>query len=436
MYRCETGFGRRHHLDDAGYGTRTHASGSRASRFLTIGMIGLLAAWAGTASIYILFRDDALKLIVEQQVATTRSYQAQVGQLQSEIERLRSLKLVEQERVDRALADLMRRQSVIETRQSALSAIGESRAVVRQGSSEITGALREPELPSPASERSPKPTPLSDTILIAPPSERVARLESRPLPPLVARNEIRRSIPAIEDQIDDLARALSRMEIEQSQALNEIEEAYDERQRRIRKVFADLGVSPGKPTTRPANAIRSAAATGGPFLPWTRPAEDPFAKQLHRIRTAALAVKALEQDIASVPIRRPTLGPADVTSGFGVRLDPFVRQLALHTGVDFRADPGDPVLATAAGRVVQAERNGGYGLMVEVEHANGLTTRYAHLSAIEVAAGSVIPAGMIVGRAGSTGRSTGPHIHYEVRANGEPIDPQRFLRAGLRLTED
>ncbi|MCC6948777.1 MAG: peptidoglycan DD-metalloendopeptidase family protein [Bradyrhizobiaceae bacterium] len=435
MYRRDTGFGRQH-PHEARHHHRPHASGTRASRILTIGIIGALAAWGGAASLYILFRDDALKLIIEQQVGITRSYQAQASQLQAEIERLRSLKLIDQERVDRALADLVRRQAVIATRQSALSAIGGSKAAVREGSPEITGSLREPQSPSLAKERAPKPTPLSDTILIAAPSERVAQLESRPLPPVSTPHEARRSAPVIENQIAGLARELSLLEIEQSQALNQIEEAYDERERRIRKVFADLGVAPGKPAPRSAEAVRSAAATGGPFLPWTRPAEDPFAMQLHRIRTAALAVEALERDIASVPVRRPTRGPADVTSGFGVRLDPFVRQLAMHTGVDFRAEPGDPVRATAAGKVVQAERNGGYGLMVEVEHANGLTTRYAHLSAIEVAAGSVIPAGAIVGRAGSTGRSTGPHVHYEVRANGEAVDPQRFLRAGLRLTDD
>ena len=105
----------------------------------------------------------------------------------------------------------------------------------------------------------------------------------------------------------------------------------------------------------------------------------------------------------------------------------------MHTGIDFRGEPGDPVYATAAGRVTQAERNGGYGLMVEIDHGNGLVTRYAHLSAISVANGASVAPGDLIGRIGSSGRSTGPHLHYEVRIQGEAADPQRFLRAGLRL---
>jgi murein DD-endopeptidase MepM/ murein hydrolase activator NlpD len=137
--------------------------------------------------------------------------------------------------------------------------------------------------------------------------------------------------------------------------------------------------------------------------------------------------------MARVPVIRPTSGPTDVTSPFGVRMDPFVRQLAMHTGVDFRGETGDPVRAAAAGRVVQAERSGGYGLMVEVDHGNGIATRYAHLSNLAVSEGAQVEVGSLVGRIGSTGRSTGPHLHYEVRINGEAVDPQRFLRAGLRL---
>ena len=208
--------------------------------------------------------------------------------------------------------------------------------------------------------------------------------------------------------------------------LNEIEERYDGREQRIRRVFAELGLNSSR-------AAREAAATGGPFLPWTRPAEDLFGRQLHRIRLSARAVELLQREIARVPVSRPTSGPTDVTSPFGVRMDPFVRQLAMHTGVDFRGEPGDPVRAAAAGKVIQAERNGGYGLMVEVDHGNGIVTRYAHLSAVSVSEGATVDVGAVIGRIGSTGRSTGPHLHYEVRVNGEAVDPQRYLRAGLRL---
>ena len=105
----------------------------------------------------------------------------------------------------------------------------------------------------------------------------------------------------------------------------------------------------------------------------------------------------------------------------------------MHSGIDFRGATGEPVFAAASGRIVHAGPLGGYGLLVEVDHGNGLSSRYAHLSRIEVREGDLVGVGQRVGRIGSTGRSTGPHLHYETRINGEAVDPMRFLRAGLRL---
>jgi murein DD-endopeptidase MepM/ murein hydrolase activator NlpD len=375
------------------------------------------------ATLYVLFRDDALKLLVQRQVAATRAYETQALQLQNEIDRLRSLKLIDQERVDRAVAELVRRQSALEARSAALSALAASQT---HAGAEPSGSTptRAPSVHTP-----PAPTPLSDTILFAPPTQRSARLESRALPPIARGAAVTEASSATDVRVASIARDLEQMEIAQSRALNAMEEQIDDRRRQMRRVFADLDLLP---LARPGRAL-SPPASGGPFLPWTRPPDDPFARQVYRIRASEREIESLEQTIVSVPVRRPMTGGIEVTSPFGVRMDPFLRQLALHTGVDFRGEPGEPVRAAAAGRVVQAERNGGYGLMAEVDHGNGIVTRYAHLSALAVAAGSVVKAGAMIGRVGSTGRSTGPHLHYEVRIEGEPVDPQKFLRAGLRL---
>ena len=101
--------------------------------------------------------------------------------------------------------------------------------------------------------------------------------------------------------------------------------------------------------------------------------------------------------------------------------------------LDFRAATGDPIRATANGRVTSAAYAGGYGKMIELDHGNGLATRYGHLSEINVKVGDVIKIGQVIGLAGSTGRSTGSHLHYETRIEGEAVDPQKFLRAGARL---
>ena len=118
-----------------------------------------------------------------------------------------------------------------------------------------------------------------------------------------------------------------------------------------------------------------------------------------------------------------------MTSTFGYRTDPFLGRPALHSGVDLREEWGEPVHVTAAGVVTVAGPTGGYGNMVEVDHGGGFSTRYGHLSSISVAPGQQLSPGAVLGRVGSTGRSTGPHLHYEVRIDGDAVDPSRFLRA-------
>jgi murein DD-endopeptidase MepM/ murein hydrolase activator NlpD len=105
----------------------------------------------------------------------------------------------------------------------------------------------------------------------------------------------------------------------------------------------------------------------------------------------------------------------------------------MHTGIDFRGEYGEPIHATASGTVTSAGWSGGYGQMVEIDHGNGFATRYGHLSEIDVKVGQSIRIGQVVGRLGSTGRSTGPHLHYETRVDGEAVNPEKFLKAGATL---
>jgi murein DD-endopeptidase MepM/ murein hydrolase activator NlpD len=233
----------------------------------------------------------------------------------------------------------------------------------------------------------------------------------------------------IEGVLARVAGSLDRVETRQSSTLNNLEESYDARARRMRSVLADLGVDAGK---APENAP---AASGGPFVPARPPRSDAdaFERQLYRIHLARSQVDRYSRTLVSVPVRNPVFGEIDMSSPFGMRMDPFVRGPAIHSGIDMRGDTGDPVRATAAGTVTTAGANGGYGKMVEIDHGNGLATRYGHLSAIDVQVGQKVRTGQVVGKIGSTGRSTGPHLHYETRVDGEAVDPQRFLRAGVRL---
>ena len=129
--------------------------------------------------------------------------------------------------------------------------------------------------------------------------------------------------------------------------------------------------------------------------------------------------------LAAIPSGRPSKGY--ITSGFGTRTDPFRGGLAHHMGIDFDAHTGDPVAAAAGGVVVFAGVKSGYGNVVEVDHGNGYSTLYGHNSRLVVRVGDIVRAGQTVARAGSTGRSTGPHVHFEVHVNGRPVNPRKFL---------
>lgn len=133
-----------------------------------------------------------------------------------------------------------------------------------------------------------------------------------------------------------------------------------------------------------------------------------------------------------VPTQHPVSG-VPVGSAFGWRIDPFTGRSALHTGLDFQADTGTPILAAAGGVVVAQEAHPAYGNMVEVDHGNGLVTRYAHASRVHVRKGDLVKRGQRLAEVGTTGRSTGPHLHFEVMLDGVAQDPQKFLNAGAHL---
>jgi murein DD-endopeptidase MepM/ murein hydrolase activator NlpD len=204
-----------------------------------------------------------------------------------------------------------------------------------------------------------------------------------------------------------------------------MEERMDSKARRMRSVLSDLGVNP----------IRAPGGVGGPFVALKAPrtGASAFDRQLYRINVARAEINQFAYTLVAVPVRKPVTGEVDMSSPFGMRLDPFNGRAAVHTGIDLRGEVGEPAHATAAGKVTIAGREGGYGNMVEISHGNGLASRYGHLSKILVKVGQSVQIGETIGLIGSTGRSTGPHLHYETRINGEAVDPQKFLRAGVRL---
>ena len=193
-------------------------------------------------------------------------------------------------------------------------------------------------------------------------------------------------------------------------------------------MLTELGLNAGNVPSTPVGS-----GTGGPLIPVKLRDAGHFERQLHRINVARSQVDSLYRTLSNVPVRKPLMGEIDTSSGFGVRMDPFINAPSMHSCLDFRGSTGDPVRATAGGKVTHASWNGGYGKLVEIDHGNGIATRYGHLSEINVSVGQNIRIGQTIGSVGSTGRSTGPHLHYETRIDGDAVDPQKFFRAGIRL---
>ena len=176
--------------------------------------------------------------------------------------------------------------------------------------------------------------------------------------------------------------------------------------------------------------------SGGPFVPMSHPGLAELNGALEALSQAAgeqsdlltlTESRLLESRLKTLMI--PSSRPIDVAvgSGFGFRADPFTGRGALHTGLDFPSPVGTPIHAAAGGVVRVAEMHPEYGLMLEIDHGNGLTTRYGHTSKILVKPGDLVKRGQVVADVGTTGRSTGPHLHFEVLVDGIPQDPQRFL---------
>jgi murein DD-endopeptidase MepM/ murein hydrolase activator NlpD len=159
-----------------------------------------------------------------------------------------------------------------------------------------------------------------------------------------------------------------------------------------------------------------------------------FSRYLVRASSHLDDLAVLQAAINNLPLLRPS-EVYRMTDGYGMRRDPFNRRLRMHYGLDFAGPSGTPVLATAAGTVRRAGTMSGYGRVIEIDHGNGISTRYAHLRRINVSVGDEVSARQEIGQLGNTGRSTGPHVHYEVRFHGEPLDPLPFLEAGRHVFE-
>jgi murein DD-endopeptidase MepM/ murein hydrolase activator NlpD len=196
-----------------------------------------------------------------------------------------------------------------------------------------------------------------------------------------------------------------------------------ERYRQTARLVRQLGINPAR--------FHQATAVGGPFEAVDADNADPRFRELF---VSWRRLEQLEQGVTAIPSSQPLRTASNFTSGFGVRSDPFRGRAAMHGGVDLAGPVGTPIYATADGIVGRSEwNNGGYGNLVEINHGQGIQTRYGHLSRLIAQPGQRVRRGELIGLMGSTGRSTGSHLHYEVRIDGRAVNPIPFMQSNDML---
>lgn len=383
--------------------------------------IGLFSLGYLGATGYLILRDDLIGATMARQTRMQNDYEDRIAALRAQVDRVTSRQLLDQQVVEKKVEKLLEQQAALTSRHGRMSELLEraensgiaatapaapsslSNAMVPEKRADISGGLSaieklmapKPQAEKAAADRRAAYVPESGET----PSDRADRVFSK----------VTLSLKDIErQQISRIAKLTSDAE-DKASAMQDI----------IRQ--AGLKIE--------ENGTED---VGGPYAAPERGETDPFNLSLTNLDNALNRLDVVKESATALPFGNPAPGRA-ITSRFGNRMDPFLGRPALHTGIDFRAETGADVKSTGAGRVTVAENSGGYGNMVEIDHGQGVSTRFGHLSAILVRVGDRVEAGDIIGRAGSTGRSTGPHVHYEVRRNDTPVDPMRYLIAGAEL---
>lgn len=231
-------------------------------------------------------------------------------------------------------------------------------------------------------------------------------------------------------------RRIEQVRIGQEQLLDAADSYAKGRADRLRLAFRMAGLAP-------SSFVDRGSSLGGPLIESKDPralaavldVDEDFAVRIQRAARDLNEAHALHEAVDDLPLGRPTAAGAQ-TSGFGVRFDPFTRRPAYHSGLDFSGRHATPIHATGPGVVSYVGRRSGYGNVVEIDHGRGLKTRYAHLSGFAVRPGQKVGVGQRIAAMGSTGRSTGTHLHYEVWVNGRAQNPGRFLKAGQYVLQE
>jgi murein DD-endopeptidase MepM/ murein hydrolase activator NlpD len=394
---------------------------------LAVTAVGVFSIGYLVATSYLVLRDDLIGATMAREARMQYDYEDRISALRAQVDRVTSRQLLDQQVVEDKVDKLMEQQQALSSRHGKLDAL-----LDRAEGSGLMGK-------DPSTDPAAAPTKDQHAEATGGPQTIESALSTGKPADATPDNVTLAYVPAPETVADRADRIFSKVTL----SLKKIEQDQMSRVRKltsdasqtadaIQSIVKHVGVNVPTETAGAAVAADAEEGVGGPYVPPLK--EDVFDNSLDNLDTALTRLQLMRSTVEDLPFRNPAPGKL-ITSPFGNRKDPFFGKLALHTGTDFHFSPGEKIKATAPGKVVSAGWANGYGNMVEIDHGDGISTRYGHMEQTLVQTGDTVKAGQAIGLAGSTGRSTGTHLHYEVRENGHPVDPMYFVNAGIRLAD-
>lgn len=405
---------------------------------LLAGLIAMFCVGYFSATTYLILRDDLISAHGARNARIQYEYEDRIAALRSSLDMITSRQLLDQQAVEAKVEQLMARQKELSRNNPTMAPILKKAKALGLDTNKpiidlnVTGSLKPDEHATLADPFSrgfflrgvDKKQNLALTNRYAQKSSgQFASLK----PGTASKSPVEFDYQASNGLFAAIDQSIAKITNEQKNIISTVRNSADEKLINIAKLMKRVGVKITNTSLKPGKS-----QIGGPFEPLDITAN--FDSHLNALEVTLSALEGARKKIDLVPVVSPVPGKS-ISSRFGSRIDPFKRTYAMHSGYDFKAGYGSKVLATASGKVIFAARNGGYGKLVEIQHKNGLTTRYAHLSKILVKKGQQVSVGEKIGKVGSTGRSTGPHLHYEIRHNDIAINPKKYLRVGNELAK-
>ncbi len=393
-------------------------------------VIGAAMLWVAYASVNFVFKEQIIVAKERDRRVVETLFNKRLAQSQRAYDDVSSLNVIMQQEFDATMAE-------ISARHQTLKSMVERKASVDTDLDALAKGLSEAGSPNGA-----KPTNGNRIMIDVAPAEptprqsRISLLRRQATQEAMAQGaQVPTNSPAA-PALNQMRSASADLYVEQVLLLASLEERAERQVDELKLILASTGVDANDlmPSPKISNMV---LAQGGPFIDASNlsSAASAFFRHANRAGLLVDELRDVQDAVNSIPLSSPLTVSRRYTSGFGIRRDPINGRAASHHGLDFTAAWASPVRATAAGTIKFAGVRHGFGRCVEIDHGNGFVTRYAHLNRIVVQAGQRVKLNQKVGELGNSGRSTGPHVHYEVLFRGQPRNPQRFIEAGRYVFE-